>query len=216
MTCFKQTTLSTMTKRSVRFDREVLTAGLIESFPDQQTTLWYSQSDFKRFRKENPNNFIEPNPCRQRLVKSILKQQWEHQKLGMSDPKGLQQLSRACSKDARERAHALANANACDVNGTVPDSAARRRSPTRNVIKFSVSPIPRRVLPKVVCLSALSAWLLTMTIQNWVSWEVKLWPLKTSQCWCDYPDYIWRLLWLREWINASAFKQSLLSQKVLE
>jgi hypothetical protein len=157
MTCFKQTTLSTMTKPSVRFDGEVLTTGLIESFHDQeQTTLWYSQSDFKRFRKETPDSFIEPNPCRQRLVKSILSQQWEHQKLGMPDPKGLQKLSRACSKGARERARALAIANACDVNGTVLDSP-NRRSPTRNFSKIPVSQNTRRVLPKAVCRSALSA-----------------------------------------------------------
>ena len=160
MTCSKQTTLTTpskMTKPSVRFDTEV-TTELIESFQDQQISRWYSQSDFKRFRKETPDNFIQPNPCRQRLVKSILSQQWEHQKLGMSDPKGLQQLSRACSKDARERARALAIANACDANGTVPDSAARR-SPTRKFLKRSVYQIPRSdELPnKAVCLSALSA-----------------------------------------------------------
>lgn len=164
--CFKQTTLSTITcltmsKPTVRFDGEVLTTGLIESSHDQQksshdqqTTLWYSQSDFERFHKETRDNFT--NPCRQRLVKSILSQQWEHQKLGMSDPKGLEKLSRACSKGARERARALAIANACDVNGAVPDSQAKR-SPTRNSCKLSVSPVPQRVLPKAVWLSALSA-----------------------------------------------------------
>ena len=158
MSCFKQTnltTLSTMTKPSVRFDK-VSTIELIESFHDQKTELWYSQSDMQRFRKETRDNFVQPNPCRRRLVKSILSQQREHQELGMSDPKGLQQLSRACSKDARERARALAIANACDVNGTVPDSAARR-SPTRKFLKRSLHPIPQRVLSKAVCLSALSA-----------------------------------------------------------
>jgi hypothetical protein len=162
MECFKETTRLTTTKPSVRFDDEVLTTGSTESFHDQQqTTLWYSQSDFKCFRKETPDNFIAPNPCRQRLVKSILSQQWEHQKLGMTDPKGLQKLSRACSKDARERAHALAIANVCDVNGTVPDSATMRSpmriSPTRKFLKLSASPSPRRLLPKAVCFSALSA-----------------------------------------------------------
>ena len=159
MTCFKQKTLtilSTMTKPSVSFDREVLTTELSENFHDQKTELWYSQSDFKLFRKEAPDNFIQPNPCRRRLVNSILSQQWEHQELGMSDPRGLQQLSRACSKDARERARALAIANACDVDGTVPDSPVRR-SPTRKFLKHPAYPIPQRVLPKAVCLSALSA-----------------------------------------------------------
>lgn len=183
--CFKQTnkrtTVSTMamamtmTKPSVRFvdnpTQEILTTGVIDLFHDQQTTLWYSQSDYERFRAETPHNFIEPNPCRQRLVKSILSQQWEHQKLGMSDPKGLQKLSRACSKGARQRASALAIANSCDVNGTVPVASysAPRRSPTRHsprkISSSVVAPIldercssdPRRTLPTAFSLSAVSA-----------------------------------------------------------
>jgi hypothetical protein len=35
---------------------------------------------------------------------SVLAQQWEHQKLGIQDPKGLFQLSKICSKSSRQRA----------------------------------------------------------------------------------------------------------------
>ena len=78
--------------------------------------------------------------CRKRLrnefVRGLLKQQAQHQSLGMSDPKGLLAHSRANSKEARLRARQEAMANAKDIyEGVVgvdyefvDDSFSRRNS----------------------------------------------------------------------------------------
>ena len=70
---------------------------------------WYSKEECQRFKDEeqsgeHANSFERAKACRKNLVKSILHQQYETNKLGISDPKGLQKLSRACSKSARGRA----------------------------------------------------------------------------------------------------------------
>jgi hypothetical protein len=48
-------------------------------------------------------------------VHGVLAQQWEHQKLGISDPKGLFQISKSLSKASRQRAIRQAKADAEEV-----------------------------------------------------------------------------------------------------
>jgi hypothetical protein len=68
---------------------------------------WYSKEDYARFKDEEQqgeNAFEVARACRRNIVQSILEQQDTQRKLGVSDPKGLEKLSRACSKLARARA----------------------------------------------------------------------------------------------------------------
>lgn len=49
------------------------------------------------------------------FVLSLLAQQWEHQQLGIHDPKGLFQYSKTCTKSSRQRALEKGKENAKEV-----------------------------------------------------------------------------------------------------
>jgi hypothetical protein len=55
-------------------------------------------------------------------VHGILAQQWEHQKLGISDPKGLFQFSKSLSKGSRQRAIRQAKRDAEEVKAMSKES----------------------------------------------------------------------------------------------
>jgi hypothetical protein len=76
--------------------------------------LWYSAEEYELFRKDRPCKTKE-NSSRRQFVQSLLSQHQEHKEIGISDPKGLQMLSKACSKGARLRARQLAAENEQDV-----------------------------------------------------------------------------------------------------
>jgi hypothetical protein len=56
--------------------------------------------------------FCEERHPAKGFVQSFLAQQYEHQQLGIDDPRGLFQFSKACSKHSRKRAFLLAQENA--------------------------------------------------------------------------------------------------------
>jgi hypothetical protein len=115
--------------------------------------LWYSAEEYELFRKDRPLKTKAENISRRhrrQFVQSLLSQHQEHKEIGISDPKGLQMLSKACSKGARLRARQLAVENEQDVvdflerRNTVPpkksclarvDFPARRKAiPFRNSV----------------------------------------------------------------------------------
>jgi hypothetical protein len=84
--------------------------------------LWYAASDLNYFRRLQEEAFItvvprssEGTSCPRNHVKSVLSQQWEHERMGISDPRGLAKLSKVCSKAERQRAHQAAIENTREV-----------------------------------------------------------------------------------------------------
>jgi hypothetical protein len=80
-----------------------------------QKDSWYSSDELHRFRKsinttENKPGRRASSSMRKDFVRAILEVQSEHQAMGISDPKGLRQMSKASSKpamtEAIRRAHA--------------------------------------------------------------------------------------------------------------
>jgi hypothetical protein len=76
--------------------------------------LWYSAEEYELFRKDTPCETKETT-CTRQFVQSLLSQQQEHKEIGISDPKGLVMMSKACSKGSRLRARQLAAKNERDV-----------------------------------------------------------------------------------------------------
>jgi hypothetical protein len=105
------------------------------STPVQPNTLWYSAEEYELFRTEFRTDApceTKETSCRRQFVQNLLSQQREHKEIGISDPKGLQMLSKVCSKGARLKARELAAKNEQDV----ADFLERRKvtppkSPTR-------------------------------------------------------------------------------------
>jgi hypothetical protein len=67
------------------------------------------KEDSNEFSLEEVRRFKE---LRHNFVESLLAQQYENQQMGINDPKGLFQLSRAGSKYSRKRALKIANEQA--------------------------------------------------------------------------------------------------------
>ena len=97
---------------------------------DERNTVWYTRQDLEEIRHACQNNtasernaevdcdavFHTFDQQRQKeLTAAILKQQLEHRQLGMSDPKGLFQLSKAFSKKAKLDALKAGRAQANEV-----------------------------------------------------------------------------------------------------
>jgi hypothetical protein len=76
----------------------------------QRNLLWYTKDEMKTLQKASrqegayvaTNNAGSSQIVRHRCVRAILEQQSEHQTLGITDPKGLFVLSRACTKVSRK------------------------------------------------------------------------------------------------------------------
>jgi hypothetical protein len=104
------------------------------------TSLWYSPKDYEAFRLDAADKTVGKTSRRQ-FILALLSQQLEHKKLGISDPKGLKMLSKACSKDALQIARQLALQNAQDIADTAEEKAklpqsipVKHRRPLRYVI----------------------------------------------------------------------------------
>jgi hypothetical protein len=67
------------------------------------------KEDSQEFSRQEARQFKE---LRHQFVESLLAQQYENEKMGIDDPKGLFQLSRAGSKYSRQRAMKSANKQA--------------------------------------------------------------------------------------------------------
>jgi hypothetical protein len=95
------------------------TCGMDQNADD----LWYAASDLNYFRQLQEEAFITVVPsssegtisCPRNHVKSVLSQQWEHEKMGIRDPRGLAKLSKVCSKAERQRAYQAAIENTREV-----------------------------------------------------------------------------------------------------
>jgi hypothetical protein len=139
----KQTT-TTKQKMMARFnDDELSETFLLDdslSASVQPNTLWYSAEEYKEFRIDTPRKTKET--CCRHFVRSLLSQQREHKEIGISDPKGLQMLSKACSKGAKLKARQLAAENEEDVGGkVVPPKNAKRSRLARLAARNSISAI---------------------------------------------------------------------------
>jgi hypothetical protein len=77
----------------------------IEVEPDNnaQNASWYSPDELSDFRKEEKSS-ITTNSVRKDFVRSLLQVQNEHKNMGIQDPKGLRQLSRASSRESMKKA----------------------------------------------------------------------------------------------------------------
>jgi hypothetical protein len=109
---------TTKQKMSVRFNDDATESYVVDDSLSSlvpPNMLWYSAEEYKLFRKDRPCKTKSENISRRQFVQSLLSQQWEHKKIGISDPKGLQMLSKACSKGPRRRARQLAAENERDV-----------------------------------------------------------------------------------------------------
>jgi hypothetical protein len=109
---------TTNQKMTVHFDDDATETYLVDYSLSSQVPpnmLWYSAEEYGLFRKDRPCKTKE-NISRRQFVRSLLSQHQEHKEVGISDPKGLQMLSKACSKGARLRARQLAAENEQDVD----------------------------------------------------------------------------------------------------
>ena len=89
---------------------------VVQSPPTRSETKnanWYSKEDITKFRSLTPEDcLLSPgnSKLRKQRIQSLLSVQSEHRELGIQDPKGLRQISRAMSKqslkDAIQRAEA--------------------------------------------------------------------------------------------------------------
>jgi hypothetical protein len=112
------------TERRVSFSEtdQVKIVNTVES--EEKSSVWYTKKDLAAIRSQCSCTAVDDetkaldNACeeaslpvisaadrRQKgFVVALLQQQNEHKQLGMQDPKGLFQFSRACSKKARQQA----------------------------------------------------------------------------------------------------------------
>jgi hypothetical protein len=87
---------------------------LVRPTLSRPSKLWYSAKEYEFFRTDAPCMTKETD-CRRQFVQSLLSQQREHKEIGISDPKGLRMLSKACSKGAVLKARQLAVENEQDI-----------------------------------------------------------------------------------------------------
>ena len=93
--------------KMIQFNENSIKTYVVNSTNSEQ---WYSKEEISSFRKTFPLCEQQAR-CRRQFVGSILSQQAEHKKAGMSDPKGLKMMSKACSKTATQRARQTAIEN---------------------------------------------------------------------------------------------------------
>ncbi len=109
-------------ERRVRFSKteQVKMVETVEN--DEKSSVWYTRQDLllanilrsedcscqqRPVDKDSPRCICQLRAAGERrrdFVMGLLQQQLEHKKFGIQDPKGLFQLSRACSKSSRKRA----------------------------------------------------------------------------------------------------------------
>ena len=121
---------------SVRFDdsstQTILVGELCESLIDSNA-FWYSRRDFESFRQKNLYWCNQRDQRNRKHVRGILSQQMEHKDLGIDDPKGLKQLSMACSKPSRQRAREQALLNSKEVDGPLFQETDLERTDCRSI-----------------------------------------------------------------------------------
>lgn len=110
---------NTKPNRKVRFceDDQVEQVDIVEN--DDCDAVWYTRQDLQEIRRQESSEGIKDDPAvdcdnvscfkfdqqrQKEFVSAVLKQQLEHKQMGMYDPKGLFQLSKAFSKKSRQEA----------------------------------------------------------------------------------------------------------------
>lgn len=95
------------TGSKVSFDETMTTTFVVEPVCNTQNASWYSPDELSSFRKGDGS--LMNSSVRKEFVRTLLNVQNEHKAMGIQDPKGLRQMSRAISKDsiksAIRRAH---------------------------------------------------------------------------------------------------------------
>jgi len=96
------------TGSKVSFDQNLTKTFEVESPRNAKNASWYSHGEISNFRKGDDSTTFG-NSARKDFVRSLLNVQKEHKEMGIQDPKGLRQMSRACSKDSIKKAIARAH-----------------------------------------------------------------------------------------------------------
>lgn len=115
-------------KRKVRFSEEerIVEVDIVDN--DERDSVWYSARDLQALRgSQQEQDDLPSNDCstlfhtfaapqrQKEFVTLFLLQQLEHQRMGMNDPRGLFQLSKAFSKRSKELALKAAQAHEKEV-----------------------------------------------------------------------------------------------------
>lgn len=111
--------------RNVSFDKAGPKTFVVESKTNPQNADWYSPDEIKDFRKEGDSPIFESS-VRKDFVRSLLHVQKEHKDMGIHDPKGLRQLSRAGSRESIKKAIERAQDIVNEPSSGVPKPPRRR------------------------------------------------------------------------------------------
>ena len=123
--------------RNVSFNEAPKTI-LVEPDSDNQNASWYSPDEIKDFRKKEVDSPLSGSSLRKDFVRSLLNVQKEHKDMGIHDPKGLRQMSRASSRESMKKAIERAQ-------HIVSDGSNPARTTTSTPL-FSPPRTPRRML----------------------------------------------------------------------
>mmetsp|Transcript_130754 Transcript_130754/g.194844 ORF Transcript_130754/g.194844 Transcript_130754/m.194844 type:complete len:144 (+) Transcript_130754:25-456(+) len=116
--------------------------------------LWYSSCDYDQFREdatqETTSRGDDGGVARSRhiFIQDLLHRQSEQRQLGISDPRGLLVLSRACSKAAKVRARRNALEVARDVGSSAPGLEKAQSTPSSSLFLRR-----RELAKKTICAS---------------------------------------------------------------
>jgi hypothetical protein len=114
-----------MSPRKVSFNdrKQIKEVGTVEN--DERNSVWYTRQDLQEIRRDGTATkdaelcdavFHTFDQQRQKqFITALLKTQTEHREMGMSDPKGLFQLSKAYSKKSKQEALKSARAQELEV-----------------------------------------------------------------------------------------------------
>ena len=88
----------------VSFNDSNDTVVVVEKASGASNASWYTADEIRNFKSTSPKNGGDKSVIRQEFIRSLLKTQSEHREMGINDPKGLRQLSKACSKGSIKEA----------------------------------------------------------------------------------------------------------------
>lgn len=124
------------TGSKVSFDESPKTI-LVEPPIASQNASWYSPDELSSFRKGESNTMSKT--VRKEFVRTLLTVQNEHKAMGIQDPKGLRQMSRAISKEsiksAIRRAHEVVHE---DESWSVSIHVATHKNELRGITRISL------------------------------------------------------------------------------
>lgn len=119
------TTMSSKMSRKVSFSeqKQIKEVDTVET--DERNTVWYTRQDLQEIRRDETVTkdaglcdalFHKFDQQRQKeFISALLRTQMEHRQMGVNDPKGLFQLSKAYSKKSKQEALKTARAHEKEV-----------------------------------------------------------------------------------------------------